>query len=465
MSLFRWMLIEEWRLHSELFGGARFGVFPLAVAALVALGTAALLATDTALTTIIAGIHALALFFGLQVGTIGLIGRDAMADVLGDITMLVFSARTLPLSMRRVLGTFLIKDVLYYSALFVTPVTIGFGAVAMTEGVAATTVLLAWGTITATFALGAASSLALSAVLTQSRLAIVPLVALLVAGLLVPGLDLVRFTPYAIYDTPTLQMAVSGLILVPILALVGIAVFDPDADDGGPDAHRRPFERALHALGPAPFSRRPLLAVTRSAGSIWKVVFSLGVLFGVTALALDQVTRATGVAAHAGIAFGTLLGLGSFTTYSWVTMYDDPREHLRYPVSTTTVFRGLRRAYLVLSIAGGLAYLALALVWYPASEVVVGALVLPPVASYVYGVSAYLTGLAPNELLFDTPLFVLFGTTLALVSLPLLVAALATSLAPLAIQIGAVAIALLAGGVGILLARRAGPRWETRLRA
>ena len=455
MSLFRRMLVEEWRLHSELFGSGRFGAFPLAIAAFAGVGTYALVATDTTLGAVAAGIHALVFFFGLQVGTIGLIGRDAMADVLGDITMLVFSARTLPLSMRRVLATFLVKDVLYYSAFFVTPVIVGFGAVA---------VALAWATMTATFTLGAATSLGLSALVTRNRLFVLPIAILLAVAFLWPEIDPVALTPYAIYESPSIESAVVGLAAIPIFAVLGVALFVPAGDDEGGDAHRRSFEGPLLRLAPGPLARRPMLAVVRSSGSVSKVLFSMGVLFGVTALALSQVTAATGVDAHAGIAFGTLLGLGAFTTYSWVTMYDDPREHLRYPTTTGEVFAGTQRAFLVLSIGAGLVYLGVALFWYPPLEIAVGAAILPPVTVYVFGVSAFVTGLSPNELLFDTPLFVLFGAALALLSLPLLVAALAVTIAPLAVQVVAVATAFAGGGVGAWLATRAGPRWAGRLR-
>ena len=84
------MLVEEFRLHTTLFGSSRFLAFPLFVAVLVGGGGYLLQATGTELSAVIAGLHALVAFFGLQVGTLGLVGRDAMRDVLGDTTLLVF---------------------------------------------------------------------------------------------------------------------------------------------------------------------------------------------------------------------------------------------------------------------------------------------------------------------------------------------------------------------------------------
>jgi hypothetical protein len=163
-----------------------------------------------------------------------------------------------------------------------------------------------------------------------------------------------------------------------------------------------------------------------------------------------------------GIAVGTLLGLGAFTTYSWVTQFDDAAEYRRYPVSMRRVFAGKRRAYLVLSVPAGLAYLIGSLVWLPPLEVAVGVVVFPLVALYVYGVTAAVTGLSPNELLFDTPRFVLFGGALALVAVPLVVAALVHTESPTVANAVAVGVALLAAFVGLGLARWAGRRWEDR---
>lgn len=462
-TLLSWMVREEWRLHSELFGGQRFGVFPLAIAVLTGVGTYALAITGTPPDAVIAGLHALVALFGLQVGTIGLVGSDALRDVLGDVTLLIFSARTLPLSMERLLSVFLVKEVIYYSGLFVTPILAGYGAVAVARGTPPSTVALAWLTVTLAFTLGVTASLALTGLATYSRPALgVALVAGTVA-VVAGGVDPVALTPYRFFTDPSLLAGLAAVGPPLVLAVVGVALFEPSEDDGE-DGRHRIVDGLIERLAGDGLTRRPLLAVARSAGSVWKVVFSMGVLFAVTALVLRQVAVATGIEPGYGIAFGTLLGLGSFTTYSWVTQFDDPREYLRYPVSYGEVFGGTLRAYLLLSVGAALVYLAVATVWYPLSVVALGLLVQPPVALYVFGVTASLTGLTPNDLLFDTPRFAVFGGALALLATPLVVAALAVSLDPLVARGVAVAIALAGALVGAVLTRRAGPKWEAAMR-
>lgn len=468
MSLFVRMVREEYRLHATLFGGGRFVGLPLFVIAVVGAGGWLLAATGVDGGAVVAGVHALVAFFGLQVGTLGLVGRDAMRDLLGDVTLLVFSARTLPLSWRRLLATFLAKDLVYYVAFFVTPVVVGLAPVVLDAGGTPATVGLLWLTVGGTFALGAAASLALAGLAGRSRVAVLA-VGVAIAALLVAGVDLVGLTPYAAYLDPRPTTFLAGFGPAVALAVLAPFAFAPGAGDARQvrratgDTYGRWRER-LGGDATASLTVRPLLEVARSSGSVWKVAFSMGVLFAVAALALDRVAAATGIEPSAGLAFGALLGLGSFTTYNWLTAQDDPREYLRYPAAYEAVLGGKLRAFLLLTLPAGLAYLALAVLWYDPVDLTLGLLVFPPVAVYVFGLTAYLTGLAPNELLFDTPLFAAFGAGLAAVAVPLLVASLAAGRHPVLAPAVAVGVALVGAGVGTVLLRRSGPRWDGRLR-
>lgn len=465
MSPFARMLREEYRLHASLFGGPRFLAFPVFIAAIVGGGAWLLGATGVETGAIVAGVHALLAFFGLQVGTIGLVGRDAMRDVLGDVTLLVFSARTLPLSWRHLLATFLLKDLVYYVALFVTPIVVGLAPLVAGDGALG----LLWLTAAGIFAFGAAVSLTLVGLATRSRVLLVVVVAAATATYLA-GVDPVAYTPYAAYLDPTPVSALRAFVPTIALALAAPLLFEPGAESSRQVRRVNPdtFGRLRRRLGNDPAAGlrvRPLLEVARSSGSVWKIAFSLGILFTVAIFLLDRVMAATALRPNPGIALGILLGLGSFTTYNWVTTNDDPREYLRYPVGYAAVFAGKRGAYLLLTLPTGLAYLALGAVWYPPADLAIGVLVFPPVAVYVFGLTAYLTGLSPNELLFDTPLFVLFGLGLATVAVPILVLALAGGEYPTVGPVLAVAIALVSGLVGIGLSRRSGPRWHARLRS
>lgn len=464
MGILRAMIEEEWRLHADLFGGRRFGAFPAGVA-VVAAGSFWLLAsmgTDTA--AIAAGLHVLVGFFGLQVGTIGLVGRDAMRDVLGDVTLLVFSSRTLPISWRRLLATFLLKDLLYYSGLFLAPIALAYAPVALATGDGVLAVLSLWMTLAGTFALGVSLSLALVGLASYHGALALVTGGLATTAVVVSGVDPVALTPYGPFVDPTLGTVIAGFVPTVLVATLGVALFEPvERTDGS--QRIGPLSSYARAIpDDTGIARRTVLSVARSSGSVWKVAFSMGVLVVVVVVLLSELARVTVLEPHFGLALGTFLGLGGFTTYAWLTQFEDPREMLRYPVTIEQVFASKRRAYLALVLPAGLAYVLVAAVWLPVAELVVAAVVFPGVAVYVFGLTAYIAGLSPTELLFDTPLFAAFGVGLAIVAVPLLVAALATTVAPaLTVAVG-IGIAVLAGLVGVVLAQRAGPRWERRLR-
>lgn len=122
----RQMLKEEWRLHSELFSGRSFAFFPLIILSISAFG----FWTVDSFSTLSAGALSEALIFlggfmGLAVGSIGFSSSDAMKNVLGPTNFLVYSSRTLPVSRKRLLAAFIVKDIVYYSLLFLAPIALG----------------------------------------------------------------------------------------------------------------------------------------------------------------------------------------------------------------------------------------------------------------------------------------------------------------------------------------------------
>lgn len=460
--LFSRMFLEEYRLHAELFGRDRFLLFPVLTALLAGGGLFLFSLTGSSVATIVAGVHALVFFFGLQVGTIGLVGRDALRDVLGDVTLLVFSARTLPVSRRRLLGVFIWKDIAYYLVFFLTPLVVGFLPVGLTGGLSLGAVGLLWLTVAATFALGTGASLALAGIGTRSKLALVVVVAVLVVGIVRTPSTVVGFTPYAVYLQPTVPTALRAFVVLAAVLVAGPLLFQPTAGRSQRRTNPGRF-RWLRSVTDV-HTARALLEVGRSSGSVWKVGISLGVLFGVTVLLLDRLASATALDPSGGIAFGTLLGLGTFTTYNWVTQVDDPEEYLRYPDGMETVFRGKLRAFYACALPFGLGFLALGALGYPLTDLAFGVVVFPLVALYVFGLTAYLTGFSANELLFDTALFTVYGAGLALVSVPLLVAALAYGTAPMQSVGVALGVSILAAAIGALLAVRTPARWHEKLR-
>jgi hypothetical protein len=461
--LFRQLVREEWRLHAALFGGRRFALFPLFVAAIAA-GTSAFLAwggTDPAAP--VAGVHALVAVMGLHVGTVGLVGRDALENLLGDTALLVFSARTLPVSTRRLLLAFLLKDVAYYAGLFVAPLVVGLAPLSL-AGYPLSRLPLVFLTTSWTFAAGVGVSLALVGLYTRSRpLALLPVV---VAVPWYPAAA-VPYTPYGLLAGVTLAGVAGSLALVTVPAAVGVALFDTERRTPARTAGNR--FRWLHArlggLDRQGALAKSLLDLHRSSGGAVKLLFSQGLVFAVVAGLLAYLPNVVPVRPSPGLALAAVLALGAFTTYNWLCQFDDEAFYGRYPLALSTVFRAKLVAYGLLALPVGLAYLALGAAVFGVESLAVGFLAYPALAVYVFGVTAYVAGLRPTELLFDTPTFALFSAAVVAVLLPVVVAAIVYPVAPLAVGVGSITFAVVAAGIGFLLYRRAGPRWTRRARS
>jgi hypothetical protein len=360
---------------------------------------------------------------------------------------------------------FVFKDVLYYAVLFILPLAVGVAPLAYFGLVPWSTVPLVFVTAGGMFTLGVALSLFLVGTYTRSRPPALAVTGAVVAALVLRGPVVVSVTPYQLISRVTLGAVLGSLLLPVILTAAGIALFEFDRRTPARTARDR--FHFLHArlggLDRQGALSKSLLDVARSSGGLWKVVFSQGLVFGVLAVLLAFLPDVVPVRPQPGLTVATILALGTFTTYNWLCQFDDEAFYLRYPVSLPTVFRAKLLGFALLALPVGLAYLALGGVVFGYSTALVGLLVFPPLALYVFGVTAYAAGLEPTELLFDTPTFALFTLAMMAVLMPLVILAIAYPLYP-AWQAGgaAVGIGLVAGLVGAGLYTRAGARWERK---
>jgi uncharacterized membrane protein YuzA (DUF378 family) len=471
--VFTEMLREEWRLHSRLFGGGRFGSFPVVVGLLATGAGSLLLVTGTGPETVVAGLHALVFVFGLNTGSIGFVGQDRLRDLLGDVTLLVFAARTLPLARGRLLGIFVLKDVVYYAVLFLLPLAVGWLLALSGFGPAAGLVTrlgtgsLLWSTLILTFCLGLGTTIAILGLLGRGipGVALAGLVAVAIGLAFGSGGAVLSLSPYGLFaEFSPVGLAASTATVLAVFLLAGLS-YDPGsrrpARTVGP-----PFRRWLESVGD-PLATRTLLDVHRSAGGFGKVLFSAAVLLGVTASLVELATRITGLAPSVGISYGAILGLSGFTTYNWLTQSDDVGSYLVHPVGVPAIIAAKFRAFLLLGPVVGLGFYAIPVLWLgtPILEAGVGALLLVGVACYIFGTTVSLAGLSPTEFLFDSLLFGVFSLAMIVPLVPILVVGFALAPVSGGLLAALTAVAISLAGVGVGLYRRWRPKWARRYRA
>lgn len=344
-EILKQMMKEEWRLHSELFSGRSFSLFPLII-----LGISSMFAFLFDFSTVDneavnQGLGFLGIFLGLSVGSIGFSSRDALKNVLGPVSFLVYSSRTLPVSEKTLVALFLLKDVIYYGALFLAPISLGF-AVVSGGGFAYGALLLFAG-----FLLGLGVSVA------AARL-----------SLNLPGLK---------------------------------------------GSYRGRF---------SPLSDKTVVDLFRSSGGILKVVFSLTILSGFYWFAVLYFPMAGSFLTNPLLSFSALLGIVSLSVYNWINRFDSFDDYIYLPVEKSDLIRAKQEAFLIVSVPLVSLYLLIPALYYTVSiEMVLLAFATSlAVQLYTLGASSLLTGLKPNSRLFDSFVFLKFGTVTLLAVLPLL---------------------------------------------
>lgn len=476
-TIFHRMLQEEFRMHTEMFGRYRFAAFPVFIFLMSTLGFLLLASTDVALQPIIFGLHLFVVFFGLQTGSIAFIGTDAMRNVLGDTTYLIYSARTLPISQKRLLGIFLLKDLLYYAAVFLLPITLGL-LPAVLGGSSYTLSLsmlaLLWLTLSAMFMFGVGVSMILISLSTTvpygKPLVLAGLVGSLAAYL--NGVSVGIFTPYHLFTSPTITAAVTGL--VPLIASLLIAgyVFNPSVEREARTFtdHYTSYRERLPNTG-SPLVAKMLLDITRSSGGVGKVFFSAALILGVTWFLMQLATDIVGIDSSSALAYGSLLSLTAFTTYNWITQNDDANEYLFYPLDVPDIMEAKRTIFALLTVPVGVVFYGGVVIWQGSSLVtaLVGAITYMGLSVYLLGLTVYLAGFSPNEFLFDTVLFMLFTVSIAAALVPILIVAflfgpLTSLVATSALLTGVTIYTLLLGIIGSVLYSRAGPKWTAHFK-
>lgn len=451
-------------MHSLLFGGRNFLLFPVVILLMTLPAYWALLRSGFTPATLRTGLHYLTLFFGLNVGAIGFVSRDAIKNLLGEANLMIFSSRTLPVSQIRLVGTFLAKDLLYYSFLFLTPIIAAVVPAEVYAGHALDIPALLWVTTSGTFMTGVALSFLFASLYNRGR-------AYLLAGLVgISGLlwyfntGILEFTPLAFHAEPTIDTFLFGFVPSALLMGLGLLVFTPGIESSR-KTYGNTFPRLrekLQRIDQQGLVTKFVLDIKRSSGGFTKLLFSVGVILAVFIFMVDQLFFAQGFLEAAALSFALILSIAAVSVYNWINRFDDPGRYSSLPVDTEDVFLAKYITFFLLAVPINLAYLLGASYLYGSGGLLTGLVVLVPLMLYVLGVTAYLTGLDPNQMLMNGTYFLLYTGAIGIIFVPLFVWTLIYGAVPSVVNAGMTGLCLVAGLGGYLLARRAPRRWDDR---
>ncbi|MFB6208275.1 MAG: hypothetical protein ABEJ69_02915 [Candidatus Nanohaloarchaea archaeon] len=460
MKLLKEMIKEEWRMHSELFGSRAFALFPFAILLLTGFLVFAFYVTGFSLEQMLLGINVLLFFMGLNVGSLGFIGKDAAENLLGAANLLIFSSRTLPVGQKKIIVNFVAKDLLYYTFMLVTPVVLGLLALKPLLPLTAATLGLAWVAGIEMFMLGVGLSFLGASLYNRRKAYAGALVVLIFAAGLYMGGGLLEYTPLSLLQDASVNSFLAGFVPLAILNLLGLRLYLPESRRAARTSEDR-FQR-LNELLEGPLVTRSFLDLERSSGGLWKLVFSQAVVFGFFAFMMTQLVFLEAISSAPGMIFSLIMAISSITTYNWLTRFDDLEEYLRLPVSIENVFEAKMKLFLGISVPVAWTFIVLGSVFFGMDGVVPGMLSLPLTALYVLGVTVYFAGMDPNNMLFSAGKFLKFVALIGLGLVPLFIAAMLYPVYQVNSVLAYMGGSVLLGLIGYWLFNRGVRHWSSR---
>lgn len=421
-DIFKSMIKEEWRMHSNLFGSGSFALFPVFIFLFTFFVSLVLpvfreIFTDA---QIAFGMHYFFLLMGGMIGAFGLMGREFMNRRFGQASLIAYSSRTLPVSQREIFANFLVKDIAYYFVLYILPFIAGFALAA--ELVSAgnfqspENLFILLLTLSLSFIIGLSLVFFLSTVYAHSgKLLLLGLFAVSISLLFVSG----NLSSNVFYSLPSLSFFLNPsrtqlllsfvLIIVPSsLSLIFLKVDYPQTKTSFSNS----FFRLCGYLGSykyAAFVAKDSLDLKRSEGGLGKVIFSFLLpvaLIWMLLSALENVIPTLDTLTL----FSLVMGVLSSSMYNWLTEYDIFASYAFFPLRVSDMIKSKLNSYLVLNLVPFILLTLLTLKKEP-EALIPSLLLFLSISLYMVSVLVYLTGLSPSINLYNGKNFALYAVS------------------------------------------------------
>ena len=428
--LLRMMLKEEYRMHTSYTSRRMFLAFPGLVLGL-SFATAATSPNYLAVTSLaqmLLVLHVSVFLYGISVGAFGFLGRQYQERATGYRNYLVTQPSLLPMSFKRTFLGMYARDAVFYLVLILVPIVGGLFLSIPFSHFRATSILFLFAAALLTFLAGMSLSFFMSTLYVRSVPSFMAAASLVVAlfvgfgvlrvlpaGAVVPGLA-VQFAvpPMSPLGASAVWNALAGMGVVLLLTGGAVALVsdqyepkDADAEDELPGLD----ERLAGFRGYRTLLAKELLDLRRS-GTPVKMLFSY--VAPLVFLSFTVWFVRYGLALPIGfntVFYATMVGFFGISMYNWLNNVDAMDYMSTLPLSVPQIIRVKLLAYLLLTLGVGAAFVV-AIAWMNGDTRFLWLALPVMVVTALYSVvmTAYLTGLRTNTLLFDPGvLFSLFA--------------------------------------------------------
>lgn len=460
-NLLIWFLKEEWRFHSGLIGKKRFLFFPIAILA-IAIGIGfGITYTEITGTSMWFALAAFVTLFGIQTGVVGFEAEDAMENLIGEQSRIIFSSRTLPITDKRLISVFLLKDIIYYSVLFLVPILIGsiIGlAISPINIISITPLLFGVGYITSVlfFIFGVSIGFLITTFNKNIfRTKWTYITAITIYAIVEFFFELIFQPVYMLTNIPVyVFIPLLTSILTVLFVRVGLRNFKDNTTQNKTDTYTSIFEKYTNLIGDNDVQTLLMMKtytdIHRTAGGIFKILFTTGVLVSAVIAMIYFLSENYVLSPHAGFLFGGLISLIAYPVYNMVFRYDSINDYTYLPILKNTVYKSKMSVFFILSIPLATAYYLPAVVWLTNTntEIIQGLAVMYALIIYQLGLLRILVKDKPSEFLFDGLLFSYFAMSVFLILFPVIVVGMFGSLLATSVINGILLITLASSLLG-----------------
>lgn len=169
----------------------------------------------------------------------------------------------------------------------------------------------------------------------------------------------------------------------------------------------------------SPIADKSVLDVFRSSGGFFKIVFSLGILTGFYWVMVFYFPVTSIFLNNPLLSYSVMMGMLNLSVYNWLNRFDSLQDYGYLPVDIFSVVNSKEQAYLATAVPLSVILVLVSSIFH---QGMIYLALLTAVSTTVYNLSVavLVTGLKPNEKLFQADVFLKYLFGVGIVIIPLL---------------------------------------------
>ena len=408
------MIKEEWRMHTRITQNQTFAYFPLIIVSGSLLFSLILPIFLQVISQeqLFEYVHFFFLFFGISIGAFGLFGKEIMNRRFGQISLIAYSSRSLPISEQIVFFAFFIKDIIFYVFLWIAPIFFGFLLSTPLIGFSLSSSLFACATLVVSFLLGLSMVFFLSTIYAHSSKLLlmvisVILVLLFLSSMVNTYILNIFLLAYTLYYQPSwinFGILCTIITITSLFSIVFVKIDYPEKKK----QYTNQLTKWTKRFGFSNYSFyivKDFIDLKRSEGGLGKIIFSFFFPILITYMFLSIFLELIPTIKIIMI-FSIFLGIVSASIYNMITGFDSFNAYLFLPVKVSTILHSKITSFLLINLFSVVVLGIAAVTMNQLLYFIPALLLFGSISLFTLALTVYLTGLQPNFLLYDSKVFI-----------------------------------------------------------